>query len=157
MYSRRFPPTFMLRIPSSSPCITCYSLGWISVNLQNDYQTIWPQNYCFSSLNTNYNNEGEILKLDNIKSNIQSLPDQNQHEKYKADLSPVNCKIEKGGKEQHIMYLPMSSSKASNSFLSKCKHDSTHIIVIRVKSEDLQNKNWKVTKSWKRNGQVSKI
>lgn len=78
---------------------------WVEYQLifKKDHQTFWPQNYWFSSLNTDYI-ECEILKLDNTKSNIQSLPDQNQREKCKVFLSPVNCRIKKGGKKQHMMH-----------------------------------------------------
>lgn len=65
-------------------------------------------------MNSSYH-EGKFLRLKVLKA--KSLPDQNQPEKCKPDLSPVSCTIEKVGNEQHILHLlSRSYSQASNSF-----------------------------------------
>lgn len=53
-------------------------------------------------MNSSYH-EGKFLGLKVLKA--KSLPDQNQPEKCKPDLSPVSCTIEKVGNEQHILHL----------------------------------------------------
>jgi len=45
-----------------------------------------------------------ILELKKHSKQHLGLPDQIQREKCKAGLSPMNCKIERGGKAQHIMH-----------------------------------------------------
>lgn len=63
MYSRRFPPTFMLRRPSSSPFITCYT-HWVECQFvfKGIIKYSVPKTTVFLSLNS-YCNEGRILKL----------------------------------------------------------------------------------------------